>query len=463
MSLTIQKDTAIAAIHAVTGVQPLLQRMEEAHHKGNAATQQSSALAQASTAYMRPADASTASAASAASGAEGDAASAPEAAQGFAGPDSSAADVPPVLETPGLPPADDPYDVPDEGAEFEFDDVDDDGQDAYIERLVTGAAADAPLLPLWPGLSLAAARADNAAARSAPTPAQAGTRMPAAQSTPAQLQNEASSARTGAGKPSGESSASTGAGKPSGEPSASAGPGKPINGSVSPAPLSVTPADSPGIPSAAMTHLAELPPPVTAAGAALRALREADARAQAARAASAASATAPVAGADQNRMSTRTAQAPAPEAGAAADGRDTSTAPLPAVSTQEAAAQHTAEAATGEAAQTRGEAQTAVQRSVQHVQQAQKTQEMLAKRAHAESRVDFSFNSWGAGHTVVARQQGGQWILQPSSTRVSQALGSSAASDGMDMRLNGDGQGVDAALDTDPDGRRRQQQEQDTP
>ncbi len=450
MSLTIQKDTAIAAIHAVTGVQPLLQRMEEAHHKGNAATQQSSALAQASTAYMRPADASTASAASAASGAAADAASAPEAAQGFAGPDSSGADVPPVLEAPGLPPADDPYDVPDEGAEFEFDDVDDDGQDAYIERLVTGTAADAPLLTLWPGLSLAAARADNAATRSAPTPAQAGTQMPTAQSTSTQPQNE------GAG-------ASTGAAKPSGESSASAGPGKPINGSVSPAPLSGTPADSPGTPSAAMTHSAELPPPVTAAGAALRALREADARAQAARAASAASATAPVAGADQNRMSTRTAQAPAPEAGAAADGRDTSTAPLPAVSTQEAAAQHTAEAATGEAAQTRGEAQTAVQRSVQHVQQAQKTQEMLAKRAHAESRVDFSFNSWGAGHTVVARQQGGQWILQPSSTRVSQALGSSAAPDGMHMRLNGDGQGVDAALDTDPDGRRRQQQEQDTP
>ena len=100
---------------------------------------------------------------------------------------------------------------------------------------------------------------------------------------------------------------------------------------------------------------------------------------------------------------------------------------------------------------------------MQHVQQAQKTQEVLAQRARGESRVDYSFNSWGAGHAVVARQQGGHWTLQPSSTRVSQALGSSAGPDGVQVRLAGEGKGVDAALATDPDGRRRQQQEQDTP
>ena len=439
MSLTIQKEPAIAAINAVSGVQPLLQRMEEAHHKASAALQQGSAQAHAGSASS--ANAGNDDNVSGASTAGTSTASPPAPVEGFAGPDSGSIDAPPALEDPGVLPVDDADDIPDEGAEFEFDDDFEDERDAYIERLASGTDADAPLLPLWPGLSMVAARSDTVAVRRAPTFAAAGTQAPTAQSTSTQPQNLGSS--TGAGQ------------------------GTQGSGPASPGPLSGTPVESPGTQSSAVHASAELPPPVTAAGAALRALREADARAQAARAASAASAAAPAAGSDQNRMPARaaqeTARAAAPEASAAVDGRETSTAPMPAMGPQEGAARHAADAATSEAAQTRGDTQTATQRSVQHVQQAQKTQEMLAQRARAESRVDFSFNSWGAGHAVVARQQGGHWTLQPSSTRVSQALGSSTAPDGVQMRLTGEGQAVDAALATDPDGRRRQQQEQDTP
>lgn len=443
MSLTIQKDAAIAAINAVGGVQPLLQRMEEAHQKG-------SASAQPGCAHAHPDGASSGAAGnddhvSGTCAAQSGAAEAPVPAEGFAGPDSGGVDVPPGLEDPGVLPADDPCDIPDEGAEFEFDDdVDvDDEQGAYIERMVSGTAADAPLLPLWPGLSRVAARAQSAGARPAPPTAAAGGQMSAAQPMSAQPQPQNRSSSTGAGQ------------------------GTQANGPASPGALSGTPVESPGMPVTAKTDSADLPPPVTAAGAALRALREANARAQAARAASAATATTPAAGPDQNRMPTRTAQgtvqAAAPEVRAAAEGHETSTAPMPAMSTQESMARHAADVATSEASQNRSETQAATRRSVQHVQQAQKTQEVLAQRARGESRVDYSFNSWGAGHAVVARQQGGHWTLQPSSTRVSQALGSSAGPDGVQVRLAGEGKGVDAALATDPDGRRRQQQEQDTP
>lgn len=441
MSLTIQKEPAIAAINAVSGVQPLLQRMEEAHHKAGASVQQGSGQVQASTASSVNAGNDDSMSGGSAAGSSGTSSSAPV--EAFGVPGSGGIDAPLALEAPGVLPVDDADDIPDEGAEFEFDDDVEDEQAAYIERLVSGTAADAPLLPLWPGLSLVAARADGAAVRPASAFTAAGAQVPTAQST----------------------STSTSTQPQNGASSGGTGQGTQVNGPVSPGSLSGAAVESPGTQSCTMTGSAELPPPVTAAGAALRALREADARAQAARAASATSAAAPVTGADQNRMSSRSAQgaaqAAAPETRTAAEGRETSTAPMPAVSTQEAAARHTADAATSEAAQTRGETQTATQRSVQHVQQAQKTQEMLAQRARGESRVDYSFNSWGAGHAVVARQQGGHWTLQPSSTRVSQALGSSTAPEGMQMRLTGEGQGVDAALATDPDGRRRQQQEQD--
>ncbi|WNH52964.1 hypothetical protein [Stenotrophomonas oahuensis] len=441
MSLTIQKEPAIAAINAVSGVQPLLQRMEEAHHKAGASVPQGSAQAHAGTASSASAGNDDSVSIASAAGSSGTSSDAPV--EAFGDPGSGGIEAPPALEDPGVLPVDDADEVPDEGAEFEFDDDFDDERDAYIERLVSGTDADAPLLPLWPGLSLVAARSDSAAARPAPIFPPPGKQVPTAQSTStsAQPQNGVSTAGTGQGMQA--------------------------NGPVLPGPLSSMSVESPGKPSSTMTGSAELPPPVTAAGAALRALREADARAQAARAASAAAAAAPATGADQNRMPTRAAQgaaqAAAPEARAAADGPETSTTPMPAMNAQEAAARHTADAATSEAAQTRGDTHAATQRSVQHVQQAQKTQEMLAQRARGESRVEYSFNSWGAGHAVVARQQGGHWTLQPSSTRVSQALGSSTAPDGVQVRLAGEGQGVDAALETDPDGRRRQQQEQDTP
>lgn len=444
MSLTIQKDTAIAAINPATPVQPLLQRMEEAHSKGSAVPQQGGAQAGTASA-AGPANDDTASDVFVASAADTSAVSPPVPSEGFGGPDSSSAGASPVDEAPGLPPVEAPCDVPDEGAEFEFDDEFNDEQDAYIERMVSGppadADADADVLPLWSGRLQAAPRADRLATGQAPASAPGGRPQSSAQANAVQAQNN--------GAP------------------ISGGQGAQAGAPASPSPMSGTSVELPSRSSTATTDPAPLPPPVTAAGAALRALREADARAQAARAASLASATTSAAGAEQNRTPARAAQAsaqvPAPEADTAVDSREMGTAPPQAMSAQDAAPRHSADAATSDAAQTRGETQAATQRSVQHVQQAQKTQEMLAQRARAESRVDFTFTSWGAGHAVVARQQGGHWTLQPSSTRVSQALSSSTAPDGVPVRLTGEGQGVDAVLATDPDGRRRQQQEQDTP
>ncbi len=442
MSLTIQKDTALAAVNPVTPVQPLLQRMEEAHSKGSAVPQQGGAQAGTASA-AGPANDDTASDVFVASAADTSAVSPPVPAEGFGGPDSGSAGTPPMDEAPGLPPVEAPCDVPDEGAEFEFDDEFNDEQDAYIERMVSGPPADAEaaVLPLWPGLPQAAPRADRVATSQASASAPGGRPSSTTQANAVQGQNSGSGSNGGQGAQ---------AGAP-----------------ASPGPMSGTSVELPSRSPTATTDPAPLPPPVTAAGAALRALREADARAQAARAASVASATTSAAGAEQNRPPARAAQASAqvaaPEAGTAVDSRDMGTAPPQAMSAQEAATRHGADAASSDAAQTRGETQAATQRSVQHVQQAQKTQEMLAQRARAESRVDFTFTSWGPRHAVVARQQGGHWILQPSSTRVSQALSSSTAPDGVPVRLAGEGQGVDAVLATDPDGRRRQQQEQDTP
>ncbi|WP_313461051.1 hypothetical protein, partial [Stenotrophomonas sp.] len=257
MSLTIQKQPAIAAISAVTGVQPLLQRMEEAHHKGSVSMQHGSAQAHADTASS--ANAGNDDNVSGASAAGSSGTSSPTSVEAFGDPGSGGIDTPPALEEPGLLPIDDADDIPDEGAEFEFDDEFDDERDAYIERLVSGTDADAPLLPLWPGLSLVAARSDTAAVRRASTFTAAGTPTPTAQSTSTQPQLQPQPQPHNRGS------------------SAAAGQGTQASGPASPGSLSGTPVESSATPSSTMTGSAELPPPVTAAGAALRALREADA------------------------------------------------------------------------------------------------------------------------------------------------------------------------------------------
>jgi len=157
-------------------------------------------------------------------------------------------------------------------------------------------------------------------------------------------------------------------------------------------------------------------------------------------------------------------RAPVTESATTPGRHENSAMPLPALSTQDAAARHSAETAAGEAGQARSEANTANQRNLQHVQQAQKTAEVLARRASAGARMDVAFTSWGPGNSVaIARQLGGHWTATPSNARVGQALGSSTTPDGLQVRLAGENLRVESGGTTDPDGRRRQQQEQDTP
>ncbi len=173
------------------------------------------------------------------------------------------------------------------------------------------------------------------------------------------------------------------------------------------------------------------------------------------------------AGAEAPRVSdapNRVSRAPVTESASTPGRHEGSAMPLPALSTQDAAARHSAETAAGEAGQARSEANTANQRNLQHVQQAQKTAEVLARRASAGARMDVAFTSWGPGNSVaIARQLGGHWTATPSNARVGQALGSSTTPDGLQVRLAGENLRVESGGTTDPDGRRRQQQEQDTP
>lgn len=155
-------------------------------------------------------------------------------------------------------------------------------------------------------------------------------------------------------------------------------------------------------------------------------------------------------------------RAPTTETAGATGKQENNAAPQPPLMAQDAANRHSADAAAGNAGQARSEADTANQRNLQHVQQAQKTAEALAERVRG-TRVDFSFTSWGQGNSVsLSRQPGGHWTAIPSNARVGQALGSDTPHD-LQVRHEGETLRVEEGSMTDPDGRRRQQHEHDTP
>ncbi|WP_282296409.1 hypothetical protein [Stenotrophomonas sp. PS02289] len=156
-------------------------------------------------------------------------------------------------------------------------------------------------------------------------------------------------------------------------------------------------------------------------------------------------------------------RAPATETAGAAGRQESNTVPLPALAAQDAANRHSADAAAGQAGQTRSDANIDSQRNLQHVQQALKTAEVLAQRASAGTRMDVAFTSWGPGNSVsLSRQLGGHWTATPSNARVGQALGSNTPND-LEVRREGDNLRVEESSMTDPDGRRQQQREHDTP
>ncbi|WP_312317723.1 hypothetical protein [Stenotrophomonas sp.] len=154
-------------------------------------------------------------------------------------------------------------------------------------------------------------------------------------------------------------------------------------------------------------------------------------------------------------------RAPSTETAAAAGRQESNTVPLPALTAQDAANRHSADAAAGQAGQTRSDANIDSQRNLQHVQQALKTAEVLAQRANAGARMDVAFTSWGPGNSVsLSRQLGGHWTATPSNARVGQALGSNTPND-LQVRREGETLRVEESSMTDADGRRRQQREHD--
>lgn len=75
----------------------------------------------------------------------------------------------------------------------------------------------------------------------------------------------------------------------------------------------------------------------------------------------------------------------------------------------------------------REDANLGTRQHVRAVRQAEALQTAMATRAVEGSQVRVAFNSWGAGHAVTARLEGGRVHLQPSTARVGAALASSVA------------------------------------
>lgn len=74
----------------------------------------------------------------------------------------------------------------------------------------------------------------------------------------------------------------------------------------------------------------------------------------------------------------------------------------------------------------RGEAKLFTDKIARKAQGAVQLQTAMAERSAAGSQVNVTFHSWGAGQSVAARLDGGRLILQPSSSRVANALTSAA-------------------------------------
>lgn len=431
MSLTIQNNAAVEAVNAIAPVQSLAKRMEHEHSKAG--------LPLRSDAKPKPAPISASSSSAAHSDGVGQGVTTSSAPSSAAASESASA--PEHVQEPSAP-LPDPIELPDVSMDEPRETIRDDDScdvqredaDAFIERVVPRVVpADMPWV--LPALSPA-----SGLPFIAPHPSADG--MPHARPQPGQAAHAATL------------------------------PWMPKGSAVFVPPQAAAP-----VPTAAAAPLAAAPattqPATTEPGAPQQpAAASNGGTASTASTASTATtatftATALVANAGAAALAGQggpRADAPETKAPAQGSGQDTGSAP-PALTpaTQEAVTRQAGDTVASEAGQARSEANAATQRSVQHVQQAQKTQEALAQRARAESRVEVSFNSWGAGHSVVGRQQNGQWVMTPSTARVGMALSNSAVPDGLQVRVAGAGDRVDACGATDADGRRRQQHEHDTP
>lgn len=104
----------------------------------------------------------------------------------------------------------------------------------------------------------------------------------------------------------------------------------------------------------------------------------------------------------------------------------------------------------------RDKANLGTREHVHAARQAGALQNAMASRVLADSKVHVAFNSWGAGHSVTARLEGGRLLhMQPSTARVANALASSAAPAGADLLI-----AVESS-DSATDERQRRHRDQD--
>lgn len=83
----------------------------------------------------------------------------------------------------------------------------------------------------------------------------------------------------------------------------------------------------------------------------------------------------------------------------------------------------------------RAEANVGTRQHVRAVRQAEALQTAMAARADTASQIHVSFNTWGSGHSVTARLEGGRLHMQPSSARVGQALAAAPAPAGAELLI----------------------------
>jgi hypothetical protein len=102
----------------------------------------------------------------------------------------------------------------------------------------------------------------------------------------------------------------------------------------------------------------------------------------------------------------------------------------------------------------RADANVGTRQQVRAVRQAEALQSAMVQRAEAASHIEVSFSSWGAGHSVKARLDGGRLHMQPSSARVGQALSAAAAPAGVELQIAVD------STDTATDERRQRRGDQ---
>jgi hypothetical protein len=173
--------------------------------------------------------------------------------------------------------------------------------------------------------------------------------------------------------------------------------------------------------------------------------------------------THPAAGSAPAPTADRPADAPAPaepvtrlDAGGTPGGQGDTASTL-AASTREVASQQGEQRAGHEAGQARSHESAQTRRHVQHIQQAQQTNEMLARRS-AAPEISYPFLTMGPGNSATIRLPPGQSYVTvlPSSRAVAQALSASPLPEGLDLRL-AESTATEADSATDADERQKRQ------